>query len=132
MELIAKIAHAGKTQEAIEIAKSLSGKTLFISNESTGNQIVERIKATPTPALGQIMAANMSTPSGVLAMILGYAAQDIHFDNIVLDVNFALSHSDWFKFALGLEADGYMVVVTQHLIKHGHQSKETLTIRNAQ
>lgn len=131
MELIAKSAHAGKTQEAIEIAKSLSGKTLFISTESTGTQIVERINSSQTPALGQIIAANMSSPAGVLTMILGYAAQDIHFDNIVLDVNFAISHSDWFKFAVDLEEDGYMVVVTQHLIKHNHKSKETLTIRNA-
>lgn len=124
MELIAKTTHAGKTSEAIMIASQMEGNTLFITNEDCPHALTDRINKMGTS--GKVYVSHQRTAIAVENTIIGWSVRGVQFDTIVLDVNFGITHQEWFKLAQQLEDAGIYVVVTQQVVRHGVKSKETL------
>jgi hypothetical protein len=129
MELIAKQTNSGKTTEAIEIAATLEGHTLFVCVDESSEVIASHLNA--HKLAGKVVCTQLHTSKSVINAMYGYAAQGIIFENIILDTSRGISHADWFKLAVDLEADGFYVVTTQQLCRTDVKSKETLTIRQA-
>lgn len=128
MELISTTAGQGKTSQAIGIASALTGYTLFVCTSESSEVIQSHIK--DLPLAGKVIISQLHTVASVKTAIIGYAAQGIDFENVVLDVDHVISHADWFKLALDLEEAGVYVVGTQQLHRTSVKSKETLTIRS--
>ena len=124
MELIAKTVNAGKTLEAIEIARELEGNTLFVSYEETADIIASHLNS--KPVVGKVICTNLTSAMSVKTALLGWNVRGMKFDTVVLDVNHVITHSEWFKLAMELEEAGYTVIGTQNLVKHNAKSKDTL------
>ena len=124
MELIAKATAQGKTHEALVIAAQMEGNTLFITNEDCPRLLSDRLNAMKTE--GKVFASHQRTALAVETTILGWAVKGVEFDTVVLDVNFGITHQEWFKLSQKLENAGVYVVVTQQVVKHGVNTKETL------
>lgn len=127
MEIIFKATNQGKTTEALALAAMNEGRTLFVSNETPSHVLSAMLMQ--FPIMGEVVTGTVSEPREVQEAILSFENTFGALDTIVLDVNFVVTHSKWFKLAQQLEEEGYYVVGTQQLIKIGAQTVETPVIK---
>lgn len=138
MEVIFKAAGAGKSVEAMKLATLCGGNVLFVSNEMTMNGMLSTYAHVMSEHMDEaedhdiffIEATSEVDAIDQMADIqdaLELKGQDV--DLIVLDVNFGVTHSEWFHLAKDLEDQGYSVVVTQQLVRGFHNSKTTPVVK---
>lgn len=138
MEVIFKAAGAGKTTEAVKLATLCGGNVMFVSNEQTVSGMLstyskvldENVEDVEDHDIFFIEASSDVDAIDQMADIqyeLECAGEEV--DLVVLDVNFGITHSQWFGLAKDLEDEGYNVIVTQQLLHTSHDSKTTPVVK---
>lgn len=127
MEIIFKAVNAGKTTEALALAAMNEGRTLVVSNEMRSEDLSRRLME--FPIMGDVFTGSVQEPHEVESALASFQQLLGGIDMVVLDVNFVVTHSKWFKLAQKLEDAGYYVVGTQQLVKIGAQTVETPVIK---
>ena len=127
MEIIFKAVNQGKTTEALALAAMNEGRTLFVSTETPSAALSAHLMQ--FPIMGEVVTGLVSEPHEVQDAILAFENTFGALDTIVLDVNFVVTHSKWFKLAQQLEEEGYYVVGTQNLVKSNGKTVHTPVIK---
>lgn len=125
MEVIFKGVNEGKTTEAMKTAAAYGGNVVFFSTEMTEFAMARRfmnlIEEDQPAGMKRIDFFNVSDATQALVQIdrvEEFLAQyNDEIDLVVLDVNFGVSHSQWFDLAVDLENMGFTIVATQQLAR---------------
>lgn len=127
MEIIFKTVNAGKTTEALALAAMNEGRTLVVSNEMLSSAMSQRLME--FPIMGEVFTGSVKEPHEVEDALAAFQGLFGEIDMVVLDVNFVVTHSKWFKLAQKLEDEGYYVVGTQQLVRFSAKTDETPVIK---
>ncbi|MGL5308365.1 MAG: hypothetical protein ACRC9Y_20005 [Aeromonas veronii] len=124
MEVIFKGVGAGKTTEAMKLAAAYGGNVLFLSTEMNDfamTKMFMNVIDSEEFNDGEFTFASVTSDEHALEIIDAMEEELLvvgeQIDLVVLDVNFGVSHTQWFDLATNLENIGFAVVVTQQLAR---------------